>query len=282
MEKFMLKYKINKEELEDLYINKKMSIRQIAKLYSVRYNSIQYWLIKFNIPIRSLSEADKLVKRKINKTKFVCEYCGKEFKEYKSNRMQKHIFCSHKCYSSWRTGKKYEELFGEGAKELRKIKKEQFKKLLSDPKIREKIYTSEWRNKQSLIRKNLWQNSEYRKKVDNEKVKRKRLEGLLKRPTSFEMKIIWLISNYKLPFKYVGNGQEIIGGMNPDFIECNGKKLLIETYCKYWHPKDYEQKRAERFSKYGFKVLFLNDDDFSREDWKEHCLNKIKNFISSF
>ena len=99
---FKLKWKISKEELEDLYLEKKMSIRQIARLYNVNFSTIQRWLKKFKIPIRNLSEADKLVKKKINKTKFICDYCKKEFLEYKSNRVQKHIFCSKNCFLLWR------------------------------------------------------------------------------------------------------------------------------------------------------------------------------------
>jgi len=114
-----------------------------------------------------------------------------------------------------------------------------------------------------------------------EKWLRNLLKGLLKRPTTFEQKIIELIKEHNLPFKYVGNGKVIICFRNPDFIECNGRKLLIETYYSYWHSKNYEKQRARIFSKYGYKTLFLNENDLLRKNWKEVCLNKINNFMVS-
>jgi hypothetical protein len=100
------------------------------------------------------------------------------------------------------------------------------------------------------------------------------------RPTSYENKIINLIEKFNLPFKYVGNGKVWLGNFNPDFIECNGKKLLIETYCSYWHIQNYEKQRYAIFKKYGnFRTLFINEDDLERKDWESHNLNKILKFI---
>lgn len=42
---------------------------------------------------------------KMNKEKFICENCNKEFFEYKSHRKGKHVFCSMSCQHEWRTGK---------------------------------------------------------------------------------------------------------------------------------------------------------------------------------
>jgi hypothetical protein len=40
----------------------------------------------------------------MGKTLFVCEICKKEFLEYKSNRVKKHIYCSKKCSDKSRVG----------------------------------------------------------------------------------------------------------------------------------------------------------------------------------
>ncbi len=113
----------------------------------------------------------------------------------------------------------------------------------------------------------------------SEETLHKMLKGRWKRPTSYERKIIKLISKYHLPFKYVGDGQVIIGYKNPDFVEINGKKLLIETYGKYWYSEDYEEKRSKFFFTYNFKTLFLNDNDLLSEIWEEICLEKIQTFL---
>jgi len=128
--------------------------------------------------------------------------------------------------------------------------------------------------------KKRWQDPEYREK--NIKLA---LRGFMKRPTSFEQRIIDLINKHNLSFKYVGDGEVIIGGKCPDFIETNGKKILIEVYCSYIKERfdkldNYEQDRYDFFREFGFKTIFLNDTDLFREDWEEHCLNKINGMKS--
>lgn len=147
-----------------------------------------------------------------------------------------------------------------------------------------KHHSNKTKQKIGLKSKSLWQNPEYR-----EKVIRNTLKGLLKRPTSLERKLIELIKKYNLPFKYCGNGSVIIGGFNPDFIECSGRKLLIETANRFHHSKNYEKQRYAIFAKYGFKTLFLWWDNFfidkygkiTCKNWEEKILNKIKKFSSS-
>jgi len=149
-------------------------------------------------------------------------------------------------------------------------------------KTLKKIY-KEGKLKGLLIR-GYWKGKKLSKE-HKEKITKNTLKALLKRPTSFEQKIINLCNESNLPFKYVGNGQLIIDGKNPDFIECNGKKLIIEVYEKFFKNrnygsyKNYEKERYKIFAKYGFKTLFLNEDDLCIKNWKKKCLNKIKNFI---
>lgn len=127
--------------------------------------------------------------------------------------------------------------------------------------------------------KTLWTQEDYRASI-----MRRVLHGLLKRPTRFEQKIISLIETHKLPFKYVGNGEALIAGKNPDFIATDTRKLIIETYCIYWHnkpqqfPHGYEVDRERIFQTVDYKTLFLNDNDLERKDWEEVCLSKIQNF----
>jgi len=108
----------------------------------------------------------------------------------------------------------------------------------------------------------------------------KLLKSLRKRPTSYEQKIINLINKYNLPYKYVGNGQIWINKANPDFININHKKIIIETYCKYLHPINYEDKRSKHFIKYGYKSIFLNEDDLIVKNWEKICLKKIKSYTN--
>jgi len=112
---------------------------------------------------------------------------------------------------------------------------------------------------------------------------RKRLKGLCRKPTEPEQWLIDLISEYKLPYKYVGDGSVIIGGLNPDFINVNGRKKIIELFGRMWHDtllRENDWKRSElgrimAFKPYGFDTLILWDDEL---DDKDAIVNKITKF----
>jgi hypothetical protein len=205
----------------------------------------------------------------------VCQQCRKEYKGYPYTK-----YCSRKCSNlsrkgiplklstrikignavrgnhtpknrktvDWKKGKTMEESYG-------KIKSKKIKKKISlsvkqsyvnNPKLRERVFP-----------------------LDK-----------VKFPTSYEVKIINICKKNNLPFEYVGNGKFWIGRKNPDFRCTKDKKLLIEVYCKFLHEPNYEQIRQEHFSKYGYKVLFLSDDDvFYPEKWEIICLTKINSFL---
>lgn len=63
----------------------------------------------------------------------------------------------------------------------------------------------------------------------------------------------WLPNEYK----YVGNRQVIINGKNPDFININGQKKIIELVGEHWHEKEYEFKRPRIFKGHGYDTLIV-------------------------
>lgn len=53
-------------------------------------------------------------------------------------------------------------------------------------------------------------------------------------PTSFtepENRFHEICKNHSLPFKYTGDGSFWVGGVNPDFVDINGKKIAL--YCPH-------------------------------------------------
>ena len=61
-----LRVKIPKDQLYNLYISKKLSLRKIAPMFAVSYETIRERLNEYNIPIRRKGKQDKikfLVKR---------------------------------------------------------------------------------------------------------------------------------------------------------------------------------------------------------------------------
>jgi len=70
-------------------------------------------------------------------------------------------------------------------------------------------------------------------------------------------------------WKYVGDGQFILAGKCPDFVNINGQKKIIELYGDYWHKDDNPQDRIDLFAKYGYQTLVI---------W-EHELKDIKQLL---
>jgi len=109
---------------------------------------------------------------------------------------------------------------------VRKILAEANRKRLSDPEFIEKMRTSR-------------------------KVK----------PTSIEKKFMSICQEHKLPFRYVGNGEVWIARKNPDFINIDGKKQVIEVLGNYWHNEEETQKRIKHYAKYGFECIPIWEND---------------------
>lgn len=138
-------------------------------------------------------------------------------------------------------------------------------------KLRES-WTTRRKNLKKIFMKKQWLDKTYR---DN--TVRKILKGIHNKPNSFEKQIIELSKKHKLPYKFVGDGKFILAGKNPDFINCNGHKKIIETYASYWHPKNYVSIRKKLFLRYGYETIFLSEKDLMAPDWENKCLVKILN-----
>ena len=85
--------------------------------------------------------------------------------------------------------------------------------------------------------------------------------GFKSSPNKLEKTLIKVINNNNLPFKYSGNGEIWLGNRNPDFINVNGKKQVIELFGTYWHPLFDGVKRTEHYKQYGFDCLVIWEDE---------------------
>lgn len=111
------------------------------------------------------------------------------------------------------------------------------------------LRSEEWKKKRRKISKALWQQPEFVKK---------QMKSRHTFPNKWEIQVDSLLQRI-LPdeYKYVGDGQFILGGKCPDFLNINGKKLLIEFYGDYWHRNDDPEIRIGFFKKYGFNTLVI-------------------------
>lgn len=80
---------------------------------------------------------------------------------------------------------------------------------------------------------------------------------------------------YSFPYKFVGDGKVIIGGKNPDFVNVNGQKKIIEFFGEHWHKPEDEIEKREIYNSYGFDLLVVWGKDLKDE---RLLLKKIVDF----
>ena len=85
-----------------------------------------------------------------------------------------------------------------------------------------------------------------------------------RKPNKPEQVVLHLLNElYPDDWMYVGDGRLVIEGRNPDFVNCNGKKLIIEVFGDYWHGErarcyeETEDGRIALFERYGYKTLVI-------------------------
>lgn len=94
-------------------------------------------------------------------------------------------------------------------------------------------------------------------------------------PTKPERKIIQIVTDHSLPFKYTGDGSCgcVAGfGYKPDFTSTlPNTKLIIEVQGTYWHDEESERetKRHEDLISAGYSILYLWDDELLPEVHKQ-------------
>lgn len=122
----------------------------------------------------------------------------------------------------------------------------------------------------------------------SEEHKRKLREARKYQPTHHtkpELIFEEICKKYKLPFKYTGNSDFWIENINPDFVECNGKKIAIEIFGDYWHSPllrwDMREDgtlhyRKKILKKYGWKLIVFWESDLKREEAEQFVLSELK------
>lgn len=145
--------------------------------------------------------------------------------------------------------------------EYRERRSASIKKLWENPKYREKFIAAmnrpEVKAKNSAAAQKRWQNPEYVEK------QRKSRNIKPNKPEKFFDKLLQkLFPNH---WKYVGDFQKGVGGRNPDFININGQKKIIEFFGDFWHGekktgipnKQHEQERINYFAQYSYQTLVI-------------------------
>jgi G:T-mismatch repair DNA endonuclease (very short patch repair protein) len=106
--------------------------------------------------------------------------------------------------------------------------------------------------------KKLWQTPEY---VQNQMKAR----GI--KPNKLELKFNKLLQQF-LPgeYKYVGDGEFILAGKCPDFVNVNGQKKIIELFGDYWHKGQTGKNRINLFQQYGYQTLIIWEKELENKE----------------
>lgn len=102
------KFRVSKEELRKLYLDKKLSYKQIAKKLGISRSTIENWVKRFDFPRRDISTATKLAMRDktVPRIPVRCHHCGKLlYRRPKFISQHKYSFCSRKCFDLGWVGK---------------------------------------------------------------------------------------------------------------------------------------------------------------------------------
>lgn len=103
-------------------------------------------------------------------------------------------------------------------------------------------------------------------KHHSEKEKRKWLETNRRSPNLCEISLLnLLIETLPNEYEFVGDGKVWINHKNPDFMNINGQKKLIEMFGDYWHGEEstglptavHECERKEIFKEAGYETLII-------------------------
>jgi len=103
--------------------------------------------------------------------------------------------------------------------------------------------------------------------------------------TKIELIFEEICKKYNLPFKYTGDASFWIGRINPDFVDCNGKKVAVEIFGDYWHSPllrynmgDHQRGdvREKILKGYGWKLVIFWGTDLLREDVEQFVLNRLQ------
>lgn len=222
--------------------------------------------IRKDIVRRNMSLARKGIKPSPEAIKIRSDGLKRAWKEGKFNK-RKQI--------PWNKGKHYKNPKNSYAKKEWYKTHKHPKGMLGKPAWNRGLHPSEGtRKKLSEAVKINWQNKELAGKM--------RKASTMK-PNNEELYLDAILQlNFPHEWKFVGDNQILIESRNPDFINCNGKKLIIEyngffpgPRYDFGHTIEKDNAKAEIYAKYGYRTLNLYSRDLKDTDI---LLEKINNF----
>ena len=119
-------------------------------------------------------------------------------------------------------------------------------------------HSSEHLEYMSKTMSELWKNPKHIKKMA------KALHVTPNKPEAFMLNLLNEI--YPGEWKFTGDFSFMINGKSPDFVNCNGKKLIIEFWGDYWHKGEDPKDRANIFKPFGYETLVIWEHELKDVD----------------
>lgn len=195
------------------------------------------------------------------RVKKICIQCGKKYEVI--NYEKESIFCSPQCKGQY----KHKTL---SETKTCKFCSKQFTISISNIKRGKGIYCS---------RKCMKQCPDYKQHIMETLINNRMNKNNIY-PNKSEVKLNGIMQELKLPYKFVGNGEVWIAGLNPDFINVNGQKKIVEVFGEYWHQGKNvpyfrtESGRKKVFAEYGYETLVIWTNELRQpEILKQKILN---------
>lgn len=149
--------------------------------------------------------------------------------------------------------------------------------------------------KNSLVHKGIPKTAEHKAKTisqwgnkewANRQIMLQRL-GMQIKPNKPERAVLDILNeHYPNEWKYVGDGSLVIERLNPDFVNIDGKKEIIEVFGEYFHGRmkgrretlysATEEGRKEIFARYGYRTLVIWQSELKD---MEQVIKKIADFV---
>jgi len=252
--------KITKKQIENEYLKKGKSIRQTAKALGCKYDFIRDRMVKFDIKRRNASDSNSKYSKILTKCLLKKEYISNK---KSADKIAKEINIGASVI------KRYLKRFNIKTRTHKESHSIRHPHNYAGGRPHCKCGKIVWygfENCKSCARKKQWKDPEYRTKTV--KLQRKGLNVKMNKAEAMLLKLL----NKLCPkeYKFVGDGKVVIDRFNPDFINCNGQKKIIELFGNYWHnlpaSKKRDKRRIKTYRKYGYKTLVIWAHELNKTD----------------
>lgn len=275
---------LTKDLVQKLYYGRHMDSNEIGSIFGISGVAVRERMERWGLP--RMPRGPKRVRRAYIR----CLNCGTFLRRTLSAlKMYRSAFCNQKCHGQWvsqnLTGAN-SPTYGyhhslESIEKNRAAAKHRWKnpkwQILMSEIGRKRWESFSYQQRQSEAHRERWKDPQYRgaqlkasrKKWRNPRFRERQiraiLEGLSKgSPNKKELKLLNFLQEYGLPYRFVGDGSVLFDGRNPDFINTDGQKKLIELYGDHWHRSEKRENggdggmaRKAIFQKFGYQTLII-------------------------